>query len=180
MAVDVFAVAPALPGPVRSLQALDVDSQVIHGDLDRHALLHLRVRHAFDGAVDVILHGVLVPMHLTLQFPQFLNYSLERLDHCVPLHRAGCVQNLEVVGHSVLAVLMLFNELLYLRQLSLHMLVLLAHSLGETVVNIIVVLPSDVCRLDSAHPMHQVVDGRLVQQGALLDLTEVGHMLQLR
>ena len=177
MAVDVFAVAPALPGPVRSLQALDVDSQVIHGDLDRHALLHLRVRHAFAGAVDVILHGVLVPMHLTLQFPQFLNYSLERLDHCVPLHRAGCIQNLEVVGHSVLAVLMLFNELLYLRQLSLHMLVLLAHSLGEVLGD---PRRSQEVRLDSAHPMHQVVDGRLVQQGALLDLTEVGHMLQLR
>ena len=109
---------------------------------------------------------------MTLHVFQFLNDSLERLDHCVPLHRAGCVQNLEVVGHSVFAVLMLFNELLHLRQLRLQGFVLLAQY--------IVGRPGSVGRLDSAHPVGQLADGRLMCLGVLVARQEVGHVLQLR
>ena len=134
MAVDVFAVAPALPGPVRSLQALDVDGQVIHGDLDRHALLQLQGRHAFAGAVgEVLLHVIRVLLHasrlrldLLLHGLQVLDDKFERLDHGLPLHGAQRVQILEIAGHLVVAPLVLFRELLKLLHLLLQGFLLLA------------------------------------------------------
>ena len=46
MALDVFAMAQASPGPVRGLQGPDVDIQIVHSELDCCKLLNLHGRHA--------------------------------------------------------------------------------------------------------------------------------------
>ena len=94
------------------------------------------------------------------------------MDDGLSFCRALLVQILKVVGHSDLAFLMFFHELLYLRQLRLQGFVLLAQY--------IVGRPGSVGRLDSAHPVGQLADGRLMCLGVLVARQEVGHVLQLR
>ena len=64
MAVDVFAMAPAVPRPVCSLQGPNVDIQIAHSELECCELLNLHGRHATGacgdatGQCDVILQVV--------------------------------------------------------------------------------------------------------------------------
>ena len=52
MVVDVFAVAPAIPGLVRGLQGPNVDIQIAHSELDCCELLNFHGRHATGACGD--------------------------------------------------------------------------------------------------------------------------------
>ena len=113
---------------------------------------------------------------------QLLNDGFERLDHGLPIHGAQRVQVLEVVGHPVLAVLVLFHKRLYLLQFRLQGLMLLAQGIARRL--------GSAGRFDSAYlvldlclEVRQVFgvldEGRLLHLGALVARQEIRHMLQL-